>query len=44
MGLEQAVESGVTRKLGHSIGMINVCFIQHCDNYRTLTEATNPDQ
>jgi hypothetical protein len=44
MDLEQVVESGVKCKLSHSSGMIKVCFIQHCDNYRTWTEATDPDQ
>jgi hypothetical protein len=43
MGLEQVVES-VGCKLSHSSDMIKASFIQHCDSYRTSTEATNPDQ
>lgn len=44
MGPEQVVESSVIRKLGHSSGMVISCFIQHCDNYRTSTEAKDLDQ
>jgi hypothetical protein len=44
MGPERVVESSMTCKLDHSSGVEIECFVQHCGNYRTSTEATNLDQ
>ena len=44
MDPEQVVGSIVICKQGQSSGVAIECFIQHCDSYRTSTEATNPDQ